>query len=418
MSFWNRSKRAKQNEPSSKNNQIGFESTFEELAEFFGWDVDAPSSNRLTAATYYACMLIRCNALAKLPFKVMRDSDARGAEVQEEHPLHRLLKLRPNPYISAHDFIWATEYQRLEYGNAYWVMDMIEGSPKALYLLDSPQVTIMVDNCGLLQERNSIYYIYQDAKKGEFIYTENEIIHFKNFTLNGIVGNSIKKYLVDEIENEQYSTRILKRRYKTGLQDPIIVQYIGDFDDARRAAIKKKFASLGGVKNAGQVVPIPTEFKVSQLETKLVNSQFFQLQGLTTRKIANAFGVKSFQLNDMERSTYTNIEQQNKAFYSDTLQNVVTAYEEEMTWKMLSEKDKKRGYYIQANVDAILRSDLESRTNAYASAIENGWKSRAEVRKMEGLPYIEGTDILTVGNGATIPLTDLGKQYNRKGVNE
>nr|DAS68142.1 MAG TPA: portal protein [Caudoviricetes sp.] len=412
MKLWSRTRKAVRNQTQ----EIHLDSSLEELAEFFGWDTDAPSSNRLTAATYYACMLIRCNALAKLPFKVMRESTEKGAEVQTNHTLHNLLRMRPNPYTSAHDFKWATEYQRLEYGNAYWVMDYTNGRPKAIYLLDSPRVTIMVDDVGLLQDRNAVYYVYTDAKQGTIIYTEDEIVHFKNFALNGIKGNSIKKYLADEIENEQYSTGILKKRYKTGLQDPIVVQYTGDFNKENRVAIQRKFETLGGAQNAGRVVPIPTEFSVSQLETKLVNSQFFQLQGLTTRKIANAFGVKSFQLNDMERSTYTNIEQQNKAFYSDTLQNVVTAYEEEMTWKMLPEREKKDRYYIQANVDAILRSDLESRTKAYASAIESGWKSRAEVRKLEGLPYVEGTDILTVGNGATIPLTDLGKQYAGKGV--
>ncbi len=173
---------------------------------------------------------------------------------------------------------------------------------------------------------------------------------------------------------------------------------------------------MGGAKNAGKVVPIPTEFKVEQLETKLVNSQFFQLQGLTTRHIANAFGVKGFQLNDMEKSTYNNIEQQNKAFYSDTLQNSLTTYEQEMNYKLLTtDEQEKKGYYWQFNVDSILRSDLTSRTTSYQAGINTGYMSIAEVRAKENLPYIEGTDQLIIGNGASIPLKDLGKQYMKGG---
>lgn len=199
------------------------------------------------------------------------------------------------------------------------------------------------------------------------------------------------------------------------MQDPIIVTYTGDLDNVRSQAIKKKFSSLGGAQNAGQVIPIPTDFKVQALETKLVNSQFFELNGLTTRHIANGFGVKSFQLNDMEKSTYANIENQNRAFYSDTMQNVITAYEQEMTYKLLPEYERRKDYDIKGNADVYLRADIAARYAAYKTGISGGFLKIAEARKMENLPYVEGTDNLIIGNGSSIPLEMLGEQYKRKG---
>ena len=117
----------------------------------------------------------------------------------------------------------------------------------------------------------------------------------------------------------------------------------------------------------------------------------------------------------MEKSTYNNIEQQNKAFYSDTLQNVLTAYEQELTYKTLTAEEQAKGYYWQFNVDAILRSDLKTRYEAHTLAVNSGWETRKEVREKEGLPYIPGTDKLTVNNGAAIPLDDLGNQYKEGG---
>ena len=298
---------------------IGLNPTWKELREFFRSDIEEISDSKLTSSTYYSCMLIRCNAIAKLSIRLMQEQDKQGSRKAKEHPLYDLLKNRPNPFISAHDFLWATEFQRLEYGNAFWVYDTSRGTVKNLYLLDSTRVEIIIDDIGILNNKNSIYYIYNDPKKGQLIYRNEDILHFKNFAMTGIKGTSIKKFIGDIISNEQYSTKVLKGKYKNGLQDPIIVQYIGDLNDAKQQKIKKKFQDIGGAKNAGKVVPIPTDFKVEQLETKLVNSQFFQLQGLTTRQIANGFGVKGFQLNDMEKSSYNNIEQQNRAFYSDTL---------------------------------------------------------------------------------------------------
>ncbi|NOW85932.1 HK97 family phage portal protein [Clostridium beijerinckii] len=406
------------NQSTSEVETIGTNPTLEQLESFFHTSIEEISNSKLTSASYYACMQIRCNAIAKLPIKLMQETE-KGANKAVDHNLYKLLKKRPNPFTNAHDFLWATEFQRLEHGNSFWVMgNDIKGNITALYLLDSTRVQIIVDNTGILDKKNAVYYLYSDSKKGELLYTSDNIVHFKNFSMDGLKGTSIKKYIADVIANEQYSNKILKDRYKNGLMDPIIVQYIGDLNDAKQQKIKKKFADMGGAKNAGKVVPIPTDFKVEQLETKLVNSQFFQLQGLTTRHIANAFGVKGFQLNDMEKSTYNNIEQQNKAFYSDTLQNTLTTYEQEMDYKLLTEDEQdKEGYYWQFNVDSILRSDLASRTASYVAGINNSYMTIAEVRKKENLSYIEGTDQLIVGNGASIFLKDLGKQYDKGGGN-
>ncbi len=399
---------------SRKKNQIQHETistnpTIKEIAAFFGVDDIAEIGSSLNATTYYACMQIRCNAVAKLPLKVMQTSDD-GAKVMHNHDLFRLLKMRPNPFTTAHDFMFATEFQRLEYGDAFWVKEFSKGKITNLYLLDSTKVSIFVDNTGLLGN-NAVYYSYLDSKKGELIYREDEVCHFKNFTLDGIKGTPIKKYIRNIVQQEQYSTNVVNKRYKSGLQDPIIVEYAGDLDDGRRAKIVKKFSLYGGTQNAGKVIPIPSDFRVTQLSTKLVDNQFFELSGLNSRNIANAFGVKSFQLNDLTKSTYSNIEQQNRAFYSDTMQNALTVYEQEIDYKLFSKEDQESGIYVNFNVDAMLRSDIESRYNAYKTGIEGGFIKISEVRAKENLPFVPGTDMLIVGNGASIPLDQLGKQY-------
>ena len=393
---------------------INSEMTLKDLEMYFNKMYGEVSNEKLCSSTYYACMLIRCNAISKLPIYVMKSSD-KGSEKKKDHNLFNILHERPNPYNSPHDFKWATEYMRLEYGNAFWAMEYEKGQIKNVYLLDSSRMRIIIDDSYILNGKNSVFYVYNDARAGEIVYTSDEIVHFKHFATDGIKGTSIKKYLGDIVTSEMQADNVIKNRYKTGLQDPIIVEYAGDLDKDKKAKIQKKFETLGGATNAGRVVPIPAEFKVTQLETKLVNNQFFQLQGLTTRRIANAFGVKGFQLNDMEKSTYNNIVEQNKAFYSDTLQNALTVYEQEAKYKMLSSDDKKNGYYIEFNVDAILRSDLKTRYEAYQTGITGSFLTVAEARSKEGLPYIEGTDKLIVGNGAAIPFSQLGNQYKKGG---
>ena len=393
-------------------------SSAEDVAEFFGWNSDLGGREALNAATYYACMQIRCNAFAKLPIKI-KQFQGRGSINIRDSNLNPLLQTRPNRFMSAHDFKFATEFQRLEYGDAFWYMDYnARGQLRGIYLLDSRRVQIYIDDVGIIDERKSVYYLYADKRHGEMIFAEDDICHFKNFSRDGIVGTPLRKYLFDCIDSELYSSKLLKERYEKGLQDPIIVQYIGELSPEKENKIRKKFASLGGAKQAGQVIPIAPDFKVDQLETKLVNSQFFELQGLNAKNIANAFGVKSFQLNDMERSTYANIETQNRAFYTDTLLNVLTVYEQEIDWKILTSDQRCEGWYVKINVDAILRSDNAQRAAQYQKEIASGILTPAEARELEDRPYIEGTDVLIYGNGASLPLDQLGTQYEAKGGDE
>ena len=210
------------------------------------------------------------------------------------------------------------------------------------------------------------------------------------------------------------SGSILYGKYENGMQDPVIVEYIGDLDEAKQTKIKRKFENLGGVRNAGKVIPIPSQFRVSQLSTKMVDNQFFELQGLTARHISNAFGVKSFQLNDLEKSSYSSIYEQNRLFYSDTLQGVLTEYEQEIDYKLLTGEDREKNLYSKFNIDALLRADIEARYNAYAAGIKNSFITPAEARAREDMPFIQGTDRLLAYNGASVWLDQIGVQYDGK----
>jgi HK97 family phage portal protein len=391
--------------------EISTDSSAEEIRAFFG--IPDAGGQSLNSATYYACIQIRCNSIAKLPLKVMhRVKD--NTEVALDQPLYYLLHDRPNPYTTRHDFLWQTEFERLTYGNAFWYPVFEGGKFTALYQLHAPNVTITVDDVGLLSDKNRVYYEYLDDGGGNYLFQSDEVLHFKNFPNGRYKGAGVGQYLHDVISNERQSARILKEKYKKGLQDPIVVQFIGDLSKEKQAKIHKKFEDLGGSHNAGKAIIVPPDYKLTQLETKLVNSQFFELQGLTTRHIANAFGVKSFQLNDLEKSTYTNIENQNRAYYSDTLVNALTVYEEEINYKLFSDAEKPH-YFSQFNVDAFLRSDPETRYKNYQIGIASGFLMPSEARQMDNLPFIPGTDRLIYGNGAAIPLDQVGIQYQKGG---
>mgnify|MGYP001171385759 CR=1 FL=1 len=183
--------------------------------------------------------------------------------------------------------------------------------------------------------------------------------------------------------------------------------------EAKQEELQKRFNRVaGGIEKAGQLLPLPLGFDYQSISTSLRDAQFTELQELTERQIASAFGVKMHQLNNLERSTHTNIEHQQKEFYIETLQPKLTAYEQELTYKLLTEKEISEGFFIRFNVDAILRSSLKERYEAYNQGIQGGFLKPNEAREKENLqPEPEGDKLYF--NGNMIPVEMAGEQYKK-----
>ena len=161
-----------------------------------------------------------------------------------------------------------------------------------------------------------------------------------------------------------------------------------------------------GLKNAHRVALLPIGYQFQPIELSMTDAQFLQTAELTARQIANAFGVKMHQLNDLSRATHTNIEQQQKQFYADTLQAILTQYEQELTYKLFTPTEIEQGYYVKFNVDSIVRSDILTRYNAYRIGVQGGFLKPNEVRAWEELPAEPGGDQL-FANSAMVPLSSV-----------
>ena len=146
----------------------------------------------------------------------------------------------------------------------------------------------------------------------------------------------------------------------------------------------------------------------------MADAQFLENTELTIRQIAAAFGIKMHQLNDLERATHTNISEQQRQFYIDTLMAILTMYEQELTYKLLLDSELNKGYYCKFNVDAITRADIKTRYEAYRIGVQGGFLKPNEVRAREEMESAEGGDVLLV-NGNMVPITEAGAAYKKKG---
>lgn len=361
----------------------------------------------LHEATVFSCVKIKADAVSKLPLQVHNKED------DSSHPIGRLLKIRPNPYMTRSAFFKSIETNKNLYGNGYAYIDSKHGVVKALYPLDSSKVQIVIDNVGLIKGKgeNLIHYIVKMNDSSEMIVPNDKILHFKDFTLDGIVGYSPLDYLQAIVESSKGGQEYVRNFISDGMTSKGLITYVGDLNESAKRTFKDKFEEMSsGLKNAGRVSMLPLGYQYQNVSFNMADAQFLENSKLTVTQIASAFGVKMHQLNDLDRSTHTNIQEQQRSFYVDTLQAVLEDMEQEMDYKLLSLGELDDGWYFKFNVNSIVRSDIKTRYESYRIGVQGGFITPNEVRALEELQPMDNADVLLV-NGSYTNIDNLGEAY-------
>ena len=396
----------------------------EKLLEWLG--ITTRNKNILSEVTYFTCLKMLSETLGKMPIKMYQETE-KGVIRAAPNKVYDLLKVRPNPYMTPSIF-WATvennrnhfgngyvyirkEFKREKYGATYEIKD--------LWIMPSNDVQVIMDNKGIFGIKDALWYIYTDRYTGEqFVFKNEEVLHFKtSFTFDGILGEPVSKILKYTLEGGVESQNFINNLYKTGLTAKATLEYTGDLDKSKEDKLIEGISRFAnGSDNAGKIIPIPLGMKITPLNIKLTDSQFYELKKFSSLQIAGAFGIKPNQINNYEKSSYSSGEMQQLSFYVDTEQFILKQYEEEICYKLLSDEEKNENKYYKFNEKAILRTDAKTQAECLTSFVNNAIYTPNNARDILDMPAIEGGDVL-ICNGNYIPITDVGKQYSKGGEN-
>ncbi|MDD6906488.1 MAG: phage portal protein, partial [Finegoldia magna] len=144
-------------------------------------------------------------------------------------------------------------------------------------------------------------------------------------------------------------------------------------------------------------------------------AQFLETRKFQINEIARIFRIPPHMVGDLEKSSFSNIEQQSLEFVKYTLEPWVIRWEQAITKTLLSSDEKPR-VFVKFNLEGLLRGDYVSRMNGYATARQNGWMSANDIRALENLDLIpedQGGDLYLV-NGNMLPLGLAGAYANKQ----
>ena len=386
--------------------------TLNQLLNWLG--VHDVSGEALSEATYFACIKVLSESIGKLPLRLMQSTPNSGVTPLRQHRYYRMLNERPNRFMSASVFWTYMEYCRNHFGNAYALIDTHDTEHPQLWPLDPRNMKVWYDNARLLRDLPDVYYVYSDGK-GMTTYGSEEILHFKTHqTVDGLVGVSVREQLANTIQGNIKAQKMVNKMYDSGRTGKAVLQDAESLKDASVDQLAKGIESSakGEMKSKGveNIIPMPLGMTLTPLNLKLADSQFLEVKQYSALQIAAAFGVKPNQVGDYTKNSYASAEAQQLSFLVDTLLFNIKQYEEELSWKLLTDEEAAAGMSAKFNTSVLLRADQETKITTLSTAVSSFLMTPNEAREQLDLPHKEGGDQL-LGNGAAIPVQYAGSQY-------
>lgn len=365
------------------------------------------SAMQMTAV--YSCVRILSEAIASLPLHVYKYNDKGGKEKAIDHPLYLLLHDEPNPEMSSFVFRETLMTHLLLWGNAYaQVIRNGKGEVLALYPLMPNRMQVDRD------EHGHLYYEYQryddEALKntGSVILKPQDVLHIPGLGFDGLVGYSpiamAKNTIGMAIACEEYGAKF----FANGAAPSGVLEHPSTIKDPTK--VREAWQSqFGGSANSNKIAVLEEGMKYTPISISPEQAQFLETRKFQINEIARIFRVPPHMVGDLEKSSFSNIEQQSLEFVKYTLDPWVIRWEQSIMRTLLS-PDERKQYYVKFNVEGLLRGDYASRMSGYATARQNGWMSANDIRELENLdriPTEEGGDLYLI-NGSMLPMRNAG----------
>ena len=373
-----------------------------------GKPVNERSAMQMTAV--YSCVRILAEAVAGLPLHLYRYTDTGGKEKAVDHPLYLLLHDEPNPEMSSFVFRETLMTHLLLWGNAYaQIIRNGKGEVLALYPLMPNKMSVDRD------ENGQLYYTYQRSNEeaptmeGASVKLKpTDVLHIPGLGFDGLVGYSpiamAKNAIGMAIACEEFGAKF----FANGAAPSGVLEHPGTIKDPAR--VRDAWQSqFGGSSNSGKVAVLEEGMKYTPISISPEQAQFLETRKFQINEIARIFRVPPHMVGDLEKSSFSNIEQQSLEFVKYTLDPWIIRWEQSMARVLLS-LDEKKEFFIKFNLEGLLRGDYQSRMNGYSIARQNGWMSANDIRELENLdriPTEQGGDLYLI-NGSMLPLGSAG----------
>lgn len=330
-----------------------------------------------------ACVEVITNSISKLPIFIM-DSNTKE---HINHPLLSILCDRPNEAMTPSVYKKLIHTNILMKGNGYAliVRNPNNARPQELIPIYSDYITPWIDYKGKL------WYIFTHPKTGEVRKLDNfDILHYKAYSEDGINGISVLSRASDVINTSKAAQNYENKLYTQNARPSGVLKADAQINKEAKDKIREEWNNIhNGVDNAFKIAVLDLGLSYQPISLNNKDAQFVESKTITIEDITRFFGVPLYKINSGKQS-YSSNEQNGIEYVVNTLHPSVTQYEEEDTYKLLFESEKRKGLEIRRNMMAELKGDTSSRGTWYKNMREIGAFSVDDVLALEDMPKVPG----------------------------
>jgi HK97 family phage portal protein len=339
-------------------------------------DVTVSSAHKLAAV--YACIRTISETKAALPLHVFQTTKGGTTQRIRSHPVAEMFhNFGPNKTQTPMVFAETRQQHALSWGNSYAELLFGGSDIQSIRLIDPWRVTIE------FRDGEQWYKVSQDSGGDRWL-DISQVLHIPAY------GNGTLGWSPIELHAETIGTGLAMVRYGgaffgNSARASVVVEFPGKLGDKAYDRLKKEVTENLTGDNAHKPFLAEGGMKLHPISIPNNEAQYIEASELNGEDICRIYRVPPHIVGYLRRATFDNITAQDQSFEKHTMQPWLVRDEQEIRKKLFTPAERAAGMFVKHNVDALLRSDIETRYKSYQVAIQGGWMNFDEARALEDL---------------------------------
>jgi HK97 family phage portal protein len=348
--------------------------------------VSPDSAMRYT--TVMICVRVLAESVASLPCILYKRRADGGKDRASDHPLYNVLHNQANAWNTAFEYAEGTMGNLAMRGNGFALVERnSKGQTIGLIPLHPDPVEIKQ-----ARDWSPIYTVTLPDNTRKTL-RPSEIHHIRGPFPKGYVGQSMISLARESIGLGLAAERFGANLYANGVKPSGVLEHPGRLGEVAVNNLRDSFSGkYAGLENSSKPLVLEEGMKWTALSIDPTDAQFIETRKFQRSEIAGVFRVPAHLVNDLEKATFSNIEHSTLDFIIHSLRPWLVRWEQAINRDLLSDKDRKDGYYAEFLIDGLLRGDFKTRMEGYGLQIQNGIASPNEIRSRENLNPRDGGD--------------------------
>lgn len=333
----------------------------------------------MTFSAVFAAVKVLAESVAILPLHLYRHM-GNGKEMARDHVLFPLLHELPNPEITSCEFREMQMAALALWGNAYAEIERnVFGEILALWPIHPSRVEVRRPSIDAPLE----YQVTLPVGAGRVVLPKSRMFHIRALALDGVQGISPIRLQRETVALGLAATEFGARFFGQGMTAGGVLQHPGTLSNTAYDRLEKSIEQQrSGLSHAHRLLILEEDMKYEKLTIPPDDAQWLQSRKFQVNEIARIYRIPPHKLGDLERATFSNVEEQAREFVTDTLMPWLVRWEQAIARDLL-DPDERRDLFARFKIEGLLRGRTVDRYQAYAIGRQWGWESVNSILDLE-----------------------------------